>query len=79
MAGTGKAHLRPESETLLRAEDLTVEFPVGGTGDVVHAVSGVSIDEEMVNLIKFQNAYAAGARLIKVGTELLDILVNLGR
>jgi len=43
------------------------------------AVSGVSIDEEMVNLIKFQNAYAAGARLIKVGTELLDILVNLGR
>jgi flagellar hook-associated protein 1 FlgK len=43
------------------------------------AVSGVSIDEEMVNLIKFQNGYAAGARLIKVGTELMDILVNLGR
>ncbi|MDX1763397.1 MAG: flagellar hook-associated protein FlgK [bacterium] len=43
------------------------------------AISGVSIDEEMVNLIKFQNAYAAGARLIKVGTDLLDILVNLGR
>ncbi|MGI9616574.1 MAG: ATP-binding cassette domain-containing protein, partial [Acidimicrobiales bacterium] len=44
MAGTGKAHLRDSSETLLRAEDLVVEFPVGTTGDVVHAVSGISID-----------------------------------
>ena len=44
MAGTGKAHLRAESDTLLRAEDLVVEFPLGTTGDVVHAVSGISID-----------------------------------
>lgn len=44
MAGTGKAHLRSEAETLLRAEELTVEFPVGATGQVVHAVSGISID-----------------------------------
>ena len=43
MAGTGKAHLRA-ADTLLRAEDLTVEFPVGTSGDVVHAVSGISID-----------------------------------
>lgn len=43
MAGSGKAHLRPEHETLLRVEDLTVEFPVGG-GNVVHAVSGISFD-----------------------------------
>ncbi len=44
MAGSGKAHLRPSDDTLLRAEDLTVEFPVGTTGQVVHAVSGISID-----------------------------------
>ena len=44
MAGVGKAHLRDETETLLRAEDLVVEFPVGTTGNVVHAVSGISID-----------------------------------
>ena len=43
MAGSGKAHLRPAGEALLRVEDLTVEFPVGG-GDVVHAVSGISFD-----------------------------------
>ncbi|MGF1598654.1 MAG: oligopeptide/dipeptide ABC transporter ATP-binding protein [Acidimicrobiales bacterium] len=44
MAGTGKAHLRPPASTLLRAEDLVVEFPVGSTGDIVHAVSGISLD-----------------------------------
>ena len=29
MAGSGTAHLRPPDETLLRVEDLVVEFPVG--------------------------------------------------
>ncbi len=43
MAGSGKAHLRPESETILRVEDLHVEFPVGG-GRTVYAVSGISFD-----------------------------------
>ena len=43
MAGSGTAHLRPAAETLLRVEDLVVEFPVGG-GRVVHAVSGISFD-----------------------------------
>ncbi|MDH4077689.1 MAG: ATP-binding cassette domain-containing protein, partial [Acidimicrobiia bacterium] len=44
MAGTGKAHLRDPGRTLLRAEDLVVEFPIGSTGAKVHAVSGISID-----------------------------------
>ncbi|MGI9613627.1 MAG: oligopeptide/dipeptide ABC transporter ATP-binding protein [Acidimicrobiales bacterium] len=44
MAGSGQAHLRPEAETLLRVENLVVEFPVGGTGLKVHAVSDVSVD-----------------------------------
>jgi peptide/nickel transport system ATP-binding protein len=44
MAGSGTAHLRPENETLLRVEDLVVEFPVGRSGLRVHAVSNVSID-----------------------------------
>ena len=42
MAGTGTAHLRPERETMLRVEDLVVEFPAGRKK--VHAVSGVSLD-----------------------------------
>ncbi len=44
MAGTGKAHLRDPEQTLLRAEDLVVEFPLGAGGAKVHAVSGISID-----------------------------------
>jgi oligopeptide/dipeptide ABC transporter ATP-binding protein len=44
MAGSGTAHLRTTGETLLRAENLVVEFPVGRTGLKVHAVSDVSID-----------------------------------
>lgn len=43
MAGTGKAHLRSETDVLLRVEDMVVEFPVDRSS-VVHAVSGISFD-----------------------------------
>ena len=43
MAGTGKAHLRPEGDRVLKVEDLTVEFNLG-RDKVVRAVSGVSFD-----------------------------------
>ena len=44
MAGSGTAHLRPAGESVLRIEDLVVEFPVGRSGLKVHAVTSVSID-----------------------------------
>ena len=44
MAGSGKAHLHDPAESLLRVEDLVVEFPVGRTGLRVNAVSGISLD-----------------------------------
>jgi len=43
VAGTGKAHLRPREATIMRVEDLVVEFPAPG-GNKVHAVSGISLD-----------------------------------
>ncbi len=43
MAGVGKAHLRPAGESLLRIEDLVVEFPAG-RGQKVHAVTDVNLD-----------------------------------
>ena len=43
------------------------------------SVKGVSIDEEMVNLMKYQQSYAAAARLISVVDELSQTLINLGR
>jgi peptide/nickel transport system ATP-binding protein len=44
MAGSGTAHLRPADETLLRVENLVVEFPVGRSGLKVNAVTDVSLD-----------------------------------
>lgn len=40
------------------------------------SVAGVSIDEEMINMIKFQQAYNAAARLIGVVDELLDTVIS---
>jgi flagellar hook-associated protein 1 FlgK len=41
------------------------------------SISGVSLDEEAVNMIKFQRAYEASARMIKVTDELLQTILNL--
>jgi flagellar hook-associated protein 1 len=41
------------------------------------SVSGVSLDEEMVNLIKFQHAYDAAAKLISTTDELLVTIINM--
>ncbi len=43
MAGSGTAHLRAPDESLLRVENLVVEFPTRGGGRV-HAVTDVSLD-----------------------------------
>ncbi|MDI6827443.1 MAG: flagellar hook-associated protein FlgK, partial [Armatimonadota bacterium] len=40
------------------------------------SMSGVSIDEEMVNMIKYQQAYNAAARIISVLDEMLDTLIS---
>jgi len=44
VAGSGTAHLRPTDDTLLHAEHIVVEFPVGRSGLKVNAVSDVSLD-----------------------------------
>lgn len=41
------------------------------------AISGVSIDEEMTNVIRFQRSYDASAKLIKVADEMLQTLMNM--
>lgn len=40
------------------------------------ATSGVNLDEEMANLIKFQHAYTAAAKLITISDEMLQTLLN---
>ncbi len=43
------------------------------------SIKGVSVDEEMVNLIKYQQSYAAAAKLIAVVDELSQTLLGLVR
>lgn len=40
------------------------------------SVSGVSLDEEMANLIQFQHAYQANAKIISTLDQLLDVVIN---
>jgi flagellar hook-associated protein 1 FlgK len=43
------------------------------------SVSGVSLDEEMANLMSYQHAYQAAARFISTIDSTLDVLVNMTR
>jgi len=43
------------------------------------AVSGVSLDEEVANMIKFQRAYEAAARLITTADAMMQILLDMKR
>ena len=42
-------------------------------------VSGVSLDEETIDLIRYQRAYQAAARLVTVIDGMLENLIALGR
>lgn len=41
------------------------------------SVSGVSLDEEMANLMKYQRSFEAAARLITIGDELLQTILRM--
>jgi flagellar hook-associated protein 1 FlgK len=41
------------------------------------SVSGVSLDEEMANLMKYQRSFEAAARLITIGDELLQTILKI--
>ncbi len=41
------------------------------------SISGVSIDEETVNLIKYQNAYQAAAKLISTADEMMETVLAM--
>jgi flagellar hook-associated protein FlgK len=43
------------------------------------AVSGVNIDEEMVDMLRYQQSYEAAARFLSVAQEMTDTLINIGR
>ena len=41
------------------------------------AMSGVNLDEEAANLIRYQQAYQASAKMLSIGTKLFDTLLSI--
>ncbi|MGE0533065.1 MAG: flagellar hook-associated protein FlgK [Hyphomonadaceae bacterium] len=41
-------------------------------------IEGVSLDDELMRMTTYQNAYAAAARVIQAATEMLDVLLAIG-
>ncbi len=64
---TRTAHTNAEYNTALAA-DLDAQQ---------QSVSGVNLDEEMANLVKFQHAYTAAAKLITTADQMLQTLLGL--
>lgn len=52
------------------------EILIGQIDAMRQSVSGVSLDEEMANMIKFEKAYNASARIMTTMDEMLDKLIN---
>lgn len=44
---------------------------------IKESVSGVSLDEEAENMIKYQNAYQAASKIMQVSKNMFDTIVNL--
>ena len=40
------------------------------------ARSGVDIDEEMINLVQYQHAYQAAARVVTIIDQMLDLVTS---
>lgn len=49
---------------------------MGDLRDLRDSISGVNIDEELADIIKFQHGYNVAAKFVSVQDELLDTLIN---
>ncbi len=50
---------------------------VNKIGEIRDSISAVSLDEEMTNIIKFQRAFQAAAKLISISDEMLNTLLSV--
>ncbi len=74
----GTLHARVGQDARRADQQATIEENVSAAlGAQREAVSGVSLDEEFANLIRFQRGYQASAQLINVSNQMLDDLLGL--
>ncbi len=66
------------SQTVAASSTLdNAQILLSGYNERSDAISGVNLDEELANMIIYQNAYTASARVIKVTDELFDTLLQM--
>jgi len=64
-----------------RGENALKNFQIAGLEmknlrDLREAISGVNIDEELTEMIKFQHGYNAAARIVTEFDKMLDVIIN---
>lgn len=64
-----------ESQSITRSKEYN-QVIVDQLSSTRDSISAVSLDEEMTNLIKFQHAYSAAAKLISTADEMLKTLLD---
>lgn len=52
---------------------------VSQTQQIQQSLSGVNLDEEAANLMRYQQAYQAAGKMIQIASTLFDTLISLGR
>jgi flagellar hook-associated protein 1 len=68
------------TETRYAEDDATVQKTIASSADARRqSVSGVSTDEELMNVVQHQHAYQAAARLVSVVDDMTQTLIDLGR
>ena len=58
------------------AQQANAQALTDAVDDRRQSVAGVSLDEEMTSLIRFQRAYQASSRAMSTMDEMLDVLIN---
>jgi flagellar hook-associated protein 1 FlgK len=61
---------------LISRQEANAEALLKSVDDRRQGTSGVSLDEEMTNLVRFQRGYQASARAMSTLDEMLDVLIN---
>ncbi|MBN2534145.1 MAG: flagellar hook-associated protein FlgK [Spirochaetales bacterium] len=61
-----------QAEKALDTENLVLKE----LNEIKESISGVNMDEELANMIKFQHGYAAAARFVSEVDKMIDIIIN---
>jgi len=70
----GALGVQSQEATFMRENQ---EFMVQQLENQRSSLSGVSLDEEMTNLIRYQHAYEAAARLVTTVDEMMQVLLDM--